>query len=62
MAPEKPSQLSSFFEPESIAIIGSFREAFFGGYIIVKSLLNAGYNGRIYPVNPAYKEVHGIKV
>jgi acetyltransferase len=56
------SQLSSFFEPESIAIIGSFKEAFFGGYIIMKSLLKAGYNGRIYPVNPAYKEVQGIKV
>jgi len=57
-----PSHLSSFFEPRSIAIFGSFREAFSGGYVIVKSLLNAGYKGRIYPVNPAYEEVHGIKV
>ena len=59
---EDPSQLSCFFEPRSIAIVGSFREAFFGGYVIVKSLLNAGYKGRIYPINPAYKEVQGIKV
>lgn len=54
--------LSSFFEPESIAIIGSFREGFFGGYVVVKSLLNAGYSGQIYPINPAYKEVLGLKV
>jgi len=43
MDKESPSQLSSFFDPRSIAIIGSFREEFFGGYVIVKSLLNAGY-------------------
>lgn len=54
--------ISNFFEPLSIAIIGSFREGFFGGYVIVKSLLGSGYSGQIYPVNPAYKEVHGLKV
>jgi acyl-CoA synthetase (NDP forming) len=54
--------LSLFFDPGSIAVIGSFRESFFGGYVIVKSLLKAGYKGRIFPVNPAYREVHGLKV
>jgi acyl-CoA synthetase (NDP forming) len=54
--------LSRFFEPRSIAVIGSFRESFFGGYVIVKSLLKAGYKGKIFPVNPAYKEVHGLQV
>jgi acyl-CoA synthetase (NDP forming) len=54
--------LSRFFEPRGVAVIGSFREGFFGGYVIVKSLLNAGYRGGIYPVNPAYREVHGLKV
>lgn len=54
--------LSLFFDPGSIAVIGSFRESFFGGYVIVKSLLKAGYKGEIFPINPAYKEVHGLKV
>ena len=54
--------LSRFFDPRSIAVIGSFRESFFGGYVIVKSLLKAGYKGEIFPVNPAYKEVHGLQV
>jgi acyl-CoA synthetase (NDP forming) len=54
--------LSCFFDPRSIAVIGSFRESFFGGYVIVKSLLKAGYKGKIFPINPAYKEVHGLKV
>lgn len=56
------SDLSDFFEPRGIAIIGSFREGFFGGYVVVKSLLKAGYSGRIYPINPAYTDTHGLKV
>jgi acetyltransferase len=60
-APAYPD-LSCFFDPRSIAVIGSFRENFFGGYVIVKSLLKAGYKGKIFPVNPAYKEVHGLRV
>jgi len=54
--------LSRFFEPRSLAVVGSFRKNFFGGYVLVKSLLKAGYKGKIFPVNPAYKEVRGLKV
>ena len=53
---------SFIFEPRSVAIIGSFREGVFGGYVAVKSLLEAGYAGQIYPVNPFYKEVLGLRV
>lgn len=56
------ANLTSFFEAKSIAVIGSLRQSFFGGYVVIKSLLNAGFKGRIYPVNPSYKEVHGLKV
>lgn len=56
------SDLGRFFEPESLAVIGSFREGFFGGSVIVKSLLKAGYKGKIFPINPAYQEVHGLQV
>ncbi len=60
-SPSAPG-LSCFFEPRSIAVLGSFRKNFFGGYVLVKSLLKAGYKGKIFPVNPAYKEVHRLKV
>ncbi|MCF8142694.1 MAG: CoA-binding protein [Deltaproteobacteria bacterium] len=53
---------SRFFEPDSVAIIGSFKEGVFGGYVVVKSLLNAGYKGNVYPVNPSYEEVLGLRV
>ena len=54
--------LSAFFEPESLAIIGSFKKNFFGGYVVIKSLFGAGYSGRIYPVNPHTENVLGLKV
>jgi acyl-CoA synthetase (NDP forming) len=54
--------LSSFFEPESLAVIGSLREGFFGGRVVVQALLNAGFKGKIYPVHPSYKEILGRKV
>ena len=56
------SDLSLFFEPQSVAVIGSLREGYFGGYVVVKTLLNAGFTGKIYPVNPSYQEVLGLKV
>ena len=55
------SMISLFFEPQSIAVIGSLREGYFGGYVVVKTLLNAGFAGKIYPVNPSYPEVLGLK-
>jgi acyl-CoA synthetase (NDP forming) len=55
------SALSLFFEPQSVAVIGSLREGYFGGYVVVKTLLNAGFKGKIYPVNPSYQEVLGLK-
>ena len=45
--------LTTFFEPEGVAVVGSFKEGVFGGYVVIKSLLEAGYKGNIYPVNPA---------
>jgi acyl-CoA synthetase (NDP forming) len=57
--PESP--LSSLFDPTSIAVIGSLKEGWMGGYVVIKCLLNAGYRGRIYPVNPSCTEVLGLK-
>ncbi len=56
------SILSLFFDPQSVAVIGSLREGYFGGYVVIKTMLNAGFGGKIYPVNPAYQEVLGLKV
>ena len=56
------SVMELFFEPQSVAVIGSLKEGYFGGYVVIKTLLNAGFGGKIYPVNPSYQEVLGLKV
>ncbi len=60
--PHSRNDLRNFYEARSIAVIGTFRDDWFGGFVTIKSLLNAGYKGRIYPINPNYREVHGLKV
>lgn len=54
------SPFSLFFEPESVAIIGSLKEGGFGGYVVIKSLLEAGFQGKIYPINPSSSQVLGL--
>ncbi|RJR18011.1 MAG: hypothetical protein C4582_12065 [Desulfobacteraceae bacterium] len=60
-ADNRGSVLSLFFEPKTVAIVGSFREGFFGGYVAIKSLMEAGFTGTVYPVNRNYTEVLGWK-
>src|SRR5512137_811786 len=48
--------------PKSIAVVGSLREARFGGYVTASNLLRFGYKGKIYPVNPQYETVLDLKV
>ncbi len=54
--------IHKFFSPAGIAIIGSFRPGFFGGYVAIKTLMDGGFKGKIFPVNPSYKEVLGCSV
>ncbi|MGZ3523990.1 MAG: acetate--CoA ligase family protein [Thermodesulfobacteriota bacterium] len=56
------SVMQLFFEPQSLAVVGTLREGYFGGYVVIQNLLNAGFAGKIYPVNPSYQEVLGLKV
>jgi len=49
-----------FFEPRGIALIGASANPLKGGYSILKNLM-AGFRGNIYPVNPAYGEINGLK-
>ena len=49
-----------FFNPQGIALIGATANKLKGGYAIFKNLIT-GFKGGIYPVNPRYKEIDGIK-
>ncbi len=53
--------LDYFFKPDSIAIIGGSDDPQkFSGWII-PGMLQTGYKGKIYPVNPKRTEISGIK-
>lgn len=55
-------ELGGFFKPASIAVIGVSREALsIGGASFLKRHLDAGYPGRLYPVNPKATEILGLK-
>jgi acyl-CoA synthetase (NDP forming) len=54
------SDLNYFFEPKGIAVVGASPDKTKGGYNLLKNV-TLGYRGPIYPINPKYKEVQGIK-
>jgi acetyl coenzyme A synthetase (ADP forming)-like protein len=47
--------------PRSIAVIGASAEEGKIGYSIVRNLIDGGYRGSIYPVNPRVPEIQGLK-
>lgn len=45
--------------PKSIAIVGASQDKEKIGNVILRNLINGGYQGKIYPINPKYKEIEG---
>ena len=52
--------LDKIFNPESIALIGASDREGSVGYFLMKNLTEAGYRGRVYPVNLRKTEVLGF--
>jgi len=50
----------ALFEPESVAVVGVPR-APRPGQLFLQALLDPGYGGRIYPVNPNAQEILGLR-
>jgi acetyltransferase len=53
--------LDNFFNPKSIAVIGASRTLGKVGYDVLKNLIQYGYKGAIYPINPEAPEILGLK-
>ncbi len=57
------SDLSCFFQPESIAVVGVSRNSKKAGYGILKNVLwSFSKTDKIFPVNPKAKDILGLKV
>jgi len=53
--------LDKIFKPESIAVIGASKKEGSIGSILVENLIQGGFQGKVYPVNPQYGTVHALK-
>src|SRR4030067_3564091 len=52
--------LSSFFSPNSIAIIGASRKQEKVGAMILKNIIDSKFKGEVFPVNPHADSIQGI--
>jgi acetyl coenzyme A synthetase (ADP forming)-like protein len=55
------SDIESIIGPKSIAVVGATKRQGSIGLAIFKNLIDAGYQGILYPVNPKAKSVQGVK-
>lgn len=54
-------KFAPLFSPRSIAFIGASNTVTKWGFLILFNLLDGGYRGNIYPINPREDEVMGIR-
>jgi len=57
MAPD----FDGLFKPKSIAVVGASKNPEKIGFVILNNLINLGFRGEIYPVNPKYDEILELK-
>ena len=51
------NNLNNFFNPQSIAIVGASEEPGKIGNILAKNLLELGYAGKVFLVNPKHENI-----
>jgi len=51
--------MDEFFRPKSIAIVGASREKGKVGYEITSNIIQSGYKGKVFPINPNAAEILG---
>lgn len=51
--------INKTFAPQSVAIVGASQDSEKIASVILKNLIEGGYNGKIYPINPKYTEILG---
>lgn len=54
--------LDAFFKPNAIAVIGASRDPSKLGYAVLANIVESGYSGGVYPINPKAEAILGFKV
>jgi len=57
----KGGEMKEFFKPSSIAVIGASRDERKLGFGILKNIIDGGFGGKIYPVNPKADSILNLK-
>jgi acyl-CoA synthetase (NDP forming) len=55
------TDIERFFSPKSIAIIGASQDLITISGQPLKHLVSHGYPGKLYPINPKYQDILGVK-
>jgi acetyl coenzyme A synthetase (ADP forming)-like protein len=53
--------IKAIFEPKSIAIVGASRDPEKTGYLILKNIIESGFRGKIFPINPNVEEILSLR-
>jgi len=53
--------MNRIMKPDAVAVIGASDEAGKIGNSVMKNLINGGYKGAIYPINPSAETIMGMK-
>jgi len=53
--------LTTLFEPKSVAVIGASERENSVGNVLFKNILESGYKGRLYAINPKHETILGVK-
>jgi acetyltransferase len=56
-----PHYLNPFFAPKTVAIVGASERKESVGYRLLLNMQEAGFTGKLYPVNPKHEELLGLK-
>jgi acyl-CoA synthetase (NDP forming) len=59
---EAVRNLEPLFSPRSVAVVGASRNVDKVGHIVLASILNGGFAGQVYAINPREKEILGLQV
>ena len=61
MTTGRQGSLDEIFRPQSIAVVGASNREGTVGHSLFQNLLTSRYRGVVYPVNPSWKSVSGVR-
>ena len=59
--PSARAALDKGMAPGSIAVVGASSNPLKLGHMLLKTLINAGYEGKVYPINPSAESILGVR-